>query len=77
MVLRCPELVIKEVAVGTVGDGVVELASTGVSFAPTVSPATKLRRRIGVRDDEPSYELHRALEGIECGWHAGSRLERT
>lgn len=68
---------ITEVATGMVGNGVVELASTAVSLAPTASPVTELRRRIEVRGDLLTSELEMAMEGIERRWHVRSRLERT
>ncbi len=68
---------IAEVAVGTVDDGVLELASTAVSLAPTATPVTQLRRRIEVRGDELSYELHMATEDVELLSHVRSRLSRA
>lgn len=67
---------ITEVAVGTVRDGVVDVASTAVSLAPTASRVTELRRRIQVRDDRLTYELRMAMEGIELASHVRSILER-
>jgi len=68
---------ITEVAVGTVDGGVLELASTAVSITPTATPVTQLRRRIEVRGDELSYELHMATEDVELMSHVRSRLWRT
>ena len=68
---------VTEVAVGTVGDGVVELSSIAVSLTPTASPVTELRRRIEARGDELSFELHMAMEGVELRWHVGSKLTRA
>lgn len=67
---------ITEVATGTVGDGVMQLASTAVGLSPTASPVTELRRRIEVRGDLLTYELRMAMEGIGRRWHVRSRLER-
>ena len=68
---------ITEVAVGTLDDGVIELASVAVGLTPTASPVTELRRRIEVRGDALSYELHMATEGVELLSHVRSRLERA
>lgn len=68
---------ITEVADGTVGDGVVEVASTTVGLAPSASHVTELRRRIEVRGDVLTYELEMAMEGIERRWHVRSQLERA
>jgi hypothetical protein len=68
---------ITEVAVGTVGAGVLEVASTAVSLAPTASRVTQLRRRIEVRGGRLSYELHMAMEGVELLSHVRSHLERA
>jgi len=68
---------VTEVAVGTVSDGVIELSSTAISLTPTASPVTELRRRLEVRDDELSHELHMAMEGVELRWHVGSTLTRA
>ncbi len=68
---------ITEVAVGTVDGGVLELASTAVSITPTATPVAQLRRRIEVRGDELSYELHMATEDVELMSHVRSRLWRT
>jgi THAP4-like, heme-binding beta-barrel domain len=68
---------ITEVAVGTVDEGLIELSSTAVSLAPTASPVTELRRRIQGRDDELSFELQMAMEGVELQWHVGSKLTRA
>ena len=66
-----------EVAVGTVAEGAVSVASTAVSLAPTASPVTELRRRIEVQGDVLTYELQMAMEGIKRQWHIRSRLERA
>jgi len=68
---------ITEVAVGTVDEGLIELSSSAVSLAPTASPVTELRRRIQGRDDELSFELQMAMEGVELQWHVGSKLTRA
>jgi hypothetical protein len=68
---------ITEVAVGTVDDHVVELASTSVSLTPTASPVTDLRRRIKVANGRLEYELHMAMEGIDLLAHVRSELERV
>ena len=68
---------VTEVAVGTVGDGVVELSSIAVSLTPTASPVTELRRRIEARGDELSFELHMAMEDVELLSHVRSRLARA
>ena len=68
---------ITEVAVGTVDEGLIELSSTAVSLAPTASRVTELRRRIQGRDDELSFELQMAMEGVELRWHVGSKLTRA
>jgi len=68
---------ITEVAVGTVDDGAIELASTAVGLAPTASPVTELRRHIRARGDELTFELHMAVEGVELRWHVGSKLMRV
>jgi nitrobindin-like protein len=68
---------ITEVAVGSVQGDVIELSSTAIGLAPTASPVTELRRRIEVRADSLSYELHMAMEGIELVSHVRSRLERA
>ncbi len=67
---------ITEVATGTVGDGVMRLASTVVGLSPTASPVSELLRRIEVRGDLLTYELRMAMEGIDRRWHVRSRLER-
>jgi len=66
---------ITEVAVGTVDEHVVELASTAVSLTPTASPVTELRRRIEVANGRLGYELHMAMEGIDILAHVRSGLE--
>jgi hypothetical protein len=68
---------ITEVAVGTVGAGVLEVASTAVALAPTASRVSQLRRRIEVRDGRLSYELHMAMDGVELLPHVRSNLERA
>lgn len=68
---------VAEVAVGTVEDGVVTLASTAVSLTPTAEPVIDLRRRIEVRGDELAYELYMAMEGVDLASHVRSRLKRT
>jgi hypothetical protein len=68
---------ITEVAVGTVGAGVLEVASAAVSLAPAASRVTQLRRRIEVRDGRLSYELHMAMEGVELLSHVRSHLKRA
>ena len=68
---------ITEVAVGTVRDGVLELASTAVGLTPSASPVTELRRRIEGRGDELTFTLQMAMEGVELQWHVGSTLTRT
>ena len=68
---------ITEVAVGTVDDGVLDLASTAVGLTPTASPVTELRRHIEARGDELSFELQMAMEGVELRWHVGSTLTRA
>ncbi len=68
---------ITEVAVGTVRDGVLELASTAVGLTPSASPVTELRRRIEGRGDELTFALQMAMEGVELQWHVGSTLTRT
>lgn len=68
---------ITEVAVGRVDGDVLELTSTSVSHTPTATPVTQLRRRIEVRGDELSYELHMATEDVELLSHVHSRLSRA
>lgn len=68
---------VTEVAVGTIEAGVIELTSTAVSLTPTASPVTELRRRIEVRGDELSFELHMAMQDVELLSHVRSRLSRA
>jgi hypothetical protein len=68
---------IAEVAVGTVDANVVEVASSAVALTPTASRVTGLRRRIEVRDDVLTYELHMAMQDVELLSHVRSRLVRS
>ena len=68
---------VTEVAVGTVETGVIELSSAAVSLTPTASPVTELRRRIEVRGDDLSFELHMAMQDVELLSHVRSRLSRA
>lgn len=68
---------VTEVSVGTIEGQALALASTAVSYAPTGSRVTELRRRLEVRGDELTYELHMAMEGVDLASHVRSRLTRT
>jgi hypothetical protein len=68
---------VAEVAEGTIGDQVIEVASTAVSLTSTASPVTELRRRIQVRAGVLSYELQMAMRDIELSSHVRARLERA
>jgi hypothetical protein len=68
---------ITEVAVGTVDEGLIELSSTRRLARADGQPVTELRRRIQGRDDELSFELQMATEGVELQWHVGSKLTRA
>ena len=53
------------------------MTSTAVSLTPTASSVTELRRRIEVRADELSIELHMAMQDVELLSHVRSRLSRV
>ena len=68
---------VAEVAEGTVGDGVLEVASTSISLSGTGSEVTDLRRRLEVDGDVLTYELHMAMREIPLASHVRSRLSRA
>jgi THAP4-like, heme-binding beta-barrel domain len=76
LVLAHP-LGIAEVAEGTVHDQLIEVATSAVSLTSTASPVTELRRRIEVRDEVLSYELHMAMKDIALTSHVWARLTRV
>jgi hypothetical protein len=75
LVLAHP-LGIAEVAEGTVDGGVLEIASTAVALTATGSPVTELRRRIEVRGDDLTVELHMAMREVALMSHVRARLHR-
>jgi hypothetical protein len=68
---------IAEVAEGTLEGTTIQAASTSVATTSTGSPVTVLRRRIDVRDDRLTYELHMAMHDIALTSHVRSRLARV
>ena len=76
LVLAHP-LGVAEVAEGTLDGTVVEVATTAVALTATGSPVTELKRRIEVRDDTLTYELHMATYEIALLSHIRSTLSRV
>jgi len=76
LVLAHP-LGIAEVAEGTIEGQLIEVATSAVSLSTTASPVTELRRRIEVRGDALSYELHMAMRDIALTSHVWARLTRV
>ena len=76
LVLAHP-LGIAEVAEGTIEGQLIEVASSTVSLTKTASPVTELRRRIELRGDVLSYELHMAMRDIALTSHVWARLTRV
>jgi hypothetical protein len=66
-----------ELAEGSVGDGVIDVASTHVATTPRGSPVTALRRRIEVHDDLLRYELSMATRDVPLGRHLRAELKRV
>ena len=66
-----------EVAEGTIEGQLIEVVSSAVSLTSTASPVTELRRRIEVRGDVLSYELHMAMTDIALISHVWARLTRV
>ena len=66
-----------EVAEGTIEGQLIEVVSSAVSLTSTASPVTELRRRIEVRGDVLSYELHMAMRDIALTSHVWARLTRV
>lgn len=68
---------VAEIAEGTVRDGVLDVASTSVTFSSTAKGVTELRRRVEVVEDRLTYELHMAMSDIALTSHIRSRLARA
>jgi len=68
---------IAEVAEGTVDGTRIDAASTEVVKTSTGSPVTVLQRRIEVRDDRLTYELHMAMHEVAVMRHLRAELVRT
>jgi len=68
---------IAEVAEGTVDGTTIDAASTEVVKTSTGSPVTVLQRRIEVRDDRLTYELHMAMHEVAVMRHLRAELVRT
>jgi hypothetical protein len=76
LVLAHP-LGIAEVAEGTVTGQLIEVATSAVALTGTASAVTELRRRIELRDEVLSYELHMAMRDIALTSHVWARLTRV
>jgi hypothetical protein len=76
LVLAHP-LGIAEIAEGTVGGGVIEVATTSVALTGTAHAVTELARRIERDGDELRYELHMAMRDVGLITHVRSRLARV
>lgn len=68
---------IAEVAEGTLEGTTIQAASTSVATTSTGSPVTILRRRIEVRDDRLTYELHMAMHEVAMMRHLCAELTRS
>jgi len=68
---------VAEVAEGTLEGTCIDVASKDVTVTATGAPVTALRRRIDVREERLSYELHMAMPELASMRHLAAELRRV